>query len=79
MSDYQPNKIIPGTVYKVVQLIGQGGMGTVYEVEDTTVGKRYVLKTLHAELARPQGARRAHQQGGAQSSRACRTRTSSRW
>ena len=50
MSDYEPNKVIPGTVYQVIRLIGQGGMGTVYEVEDTTVGKRYVLKTLHAEL-----------------------------
>jgi serine/threonine protein kinase len=50
MSDYPPKHRIPGTVYEVVRLIGQGGMGTVYEVEDTTVGKRYVLKTLHAEL-----------------------------
>ena len=50
MSDYEPNKVIPGTVYQVIRLIGQGGMGTVYEVEDTTVGKRYVLKTLHAVL-----------------------------
>ena len=25
--------------------------GTVYDVEDTTVGKRYVLKTLHGDLA----------------------------
>ena len=50
MSDYEPNKMIPGTVYQVVRLLGQGGMGTVYEVEDTTVGKRYVLKTLHAAL-----------------------------
>src|ERR1700722_5776671 len=50
MSDYEPNRIIPGTVYQVIRLLGQGGMGTVYEVEDTTVGKRYVLKTLHANL-----------------------------
>jgi serine/threonine protein kinase len=50
MSDYQPNRVIPGTVYQVIRLLGQGGMGTVYEVEDTTVGKRYVLKTLHAQL-----------------------------
>src|SRR5277367_1023776 len=50
MSDYEPNKVIPGTVYQVIRLLGQGGMGTVYEVEDTTVGKRYVLKTLHANL-----------------------------
>ena len=39
-----------GSRYEIVRLLGQGGMGTVYEVEDTTVGKRYVLKTLHAHL-----------------------------
>jgi serine/threonine protein kinase len=50
MSDYASNTIIPGTVYQVVRLLGRGGMGTVYEVEDTTVGKRYVLKTLTAQL-----------------------------
>ena len=47
---YKPGERIPGTVYCVVKLIGAGGMGTVYDVEDTTVGKRYVLKTLHPEL-----------------------------
>jgi len=41
---------VPGTVYRIVRMIGAGGMGTVYDVEDTTVGKRYVLKTLHPEL-----------------------------
>jgi serine/threonine-protein kinase len=45
--DYQPGEQVPGTVYKVLRLIGAGGMGTVYDVEDTTIGKRYVLKTLH--------------------------------
>jgi serine/threonine protein kinase len=48
--DYQPGERIPGTVYRVIRMIGAGGMGTVYDVEDTTVGKRYVLKTLHPEL-----------------------------
>ncbi len=48
---YQPGEIVPGTIYRVVQPLGSGGMGTVYEVEDTTVGKPYVLKTLNAELA----------------------------
>jgi serine/threonine protein kinase len=34
-------------------------MGTVYDVEDTTIGKRYVLKTLHPQLgAREDLARR---------------------
>ena len=49
-SDYAPNQILPGTVYQVIRTLGSAGTGTVYEVEDTTVGKRYVLKTLHAEL-----------------------------
>jgi serine/threonine-protein kinase len=48
--DYQPGERVPGTVYCVIRMIGAGGMGTVYDVEDTTVGKRYVLKTLHPEL-----------------------------
>jgi serine/threonine-protein kinase len=48
--DYQPGLRVPGTVYQVVRLIGAGGMGTVYDVEDTTIGKRYVLKTLHPRL-----------------------------
>ncbi len=57
--DYQPGEQVPGTVYRVVRLIGAGGMGTVYDVEDTTIGKRYVLKTLHPQLgAREDLARR---------------------
>ena len=57
--EYQPEERIPGTVYEVVRLIGAGGMGTVYDVEDTTIGKRYVLKTLHPQLgAREDLARR---------------------
>ena len=57
--DYQPGEQVPGTVYKVLRLIGAGGMGTVYDVEDTTIGKRYVLKTLRPLLgAREDLARR---------------------
>jgi serine/threonine protein kinase len=48
--DYLPGERLAGTVYEVVRLIGAGGMGTVYDVEDTTIGKRYVLKTLHPQL-----------------------------
>jgi serine/threonine-protein kinase len=47
---YQNGHLIVGTVYRVVQHIGTGGMGSLYEVEDTTVGRHYVLKTLHPEL-----------------------------
>ncbi|HEY3816048.1 MAG TPA: protein kinase [Polyangiaceae bacterium] len=57
--DYQPGEQVPGTVYVVMRLLGVGGMGTVYDVEDTTIGKRYVLKTLHPQLgAREDLARR---------------------
>jgi serine/threonine-protein kinase len=57
--DYQPGQILPGTVYRVLRLIGVGGMGTVYDVEDTSIGKRYVVKTLHPKLgAREDLARR---------------------
>ncbi len=57
--DYQPGQPLPGTVYKILRLIGVGGMGTVYDVEDTTIGKRYVIKTLHPKLgAREDLARR---------------------
>jgi serine/threonine protein kinase len=48
--EYQSGERLPGTVYEVVRLIGAGGMGTVYDVVDTTIGKRYVLKTLHPQL-----------------------------
>jgi serine/threonine-protein kinase len=49
--EYQPGQAIPGTVYRVHRVLGAGGMGTVYDVEDTSIGKRYVLKTLHGDLA----------------------------
>jgi serine/threonine-protein kinase len=48
--DYQPGELIPGTIYLIVRTLGADGMGTVYDVEDTTIGKRYVLKTLHPEI-----------------------------
>src|SRR5262245_24297463 len=47
---YEPGTVLPGTVYRVIKHLATGGMGTVYEVEDTTVEKRYVLKTLHPQL-----------------------------
>jgi eukaryotic-like serine/threonine-protein kinase len=47
---YLPDARVAGTVYRVIKLLGRGGMGNVYDVEDTTVGKRYVLKTLTPDL-----------------------------
>ncbi len=48
--DYAPGELVPGTIYRVLGKIASGGMGAVYDVEDTSVGKRYVLKALHPDL-----------------------------
>src|SRR5262249_51916483 len=37
--------------YEVVSVIGEGGMGTVYEVRHTTLGRRFALKVLRRDLA----------------------------
>ena len=37
--------------YRVVRLLGRGGMGEVYEVEHTTLGRTYALKLLPEEFA----------------------------
>jgi serine/threonine-protein kinase len=44
--EYQDGEIVPGTPYRVVCLLGAGGMGSVYEVEHIELGRRYVLKSL---------------------------------
>jgi serine/threonine-protein kinase len=49
--EFEPNEVIPGTRYRVLRLLGVGGMGSVYEVEHTELGKRFVLKALQSELA----------------------------
>ncbi len=38
--------------YRIVELIGRGGMGVVYRVEHTRIGKQMAMKLLHGELAR---------------------------
>jgi serine/threonine protein kinase len=50
--EFQDGEVIGGTRYKVIRLIGVGGMGSVYEVEHLELGKRFVLKALLRELAR---------------------------
>jgi serine/threonine-protein kinase len=45
-------KVLANT-YQVVRILGEGGMGRVYEAQHTRIaGKRYALKALHPEFAR---------------------------
>ena len=46
----QPGEIIDGK-YRIVRLVGEGGMGAVYEGENTRIKRRVAIKVLHAAVA----------------------------
>ena len=46
----QTGQIIEGK-YRIVRLLGQGGMGSVYEGENTRIHRRVAIKVLHASVA----------------------------
>jgi len=57
-----PTPIEPGTEvdhFKVVRLIGRGGMGEVYLARDTQLGRKVALKVVHPrQIGSPDAARR---------------------
>src|SRR6186713_843298 len=49
--EFQDGEVIAGTRYRVLKLIGVGGMGSVYQVEHVELGKHFVLKALLRQLS----------------------------
>ena len=49
-----PGDVIGGK-YRIVRLIGDGGMGTVYEAHHEFLDTNVALKFLHSELAKRAG------------------------
>ena len=43
--------------YEILALLGEGGMGQVYEVRHVSLDRRFAMKLLRRELARDDGAR----------------------
>jgi serine/threonine-protein kinase len=46
----QPGEIIEGK-YRIVRLVGEGGMGAVYEGENTRIKRKVAIKVLHSAVA----------------------------
>jgi eukaryotic-like serine/threonine-protein kinase len=54
VSRFGPGDLVSGK-YRIVRLIGDGGMGVVYEARHEVLGSSVALKFLHADLAKRPG------------------------
>lgn len=48
---FRGGQLIPNSPYRIVKVLGSGGMAAVYRAEDVSLRKTVVIKMLHAELA----------------------------
>ncbi|HET9620832.1 MAG TPA: serine/threonine-protein kinase [Kofleriaceae bacterium] len=47
---FQPDEVVEGR-YRILRMLADGGMGTVYLAEHVLIKRRLAIKVLHAELA----------------------------
>ncbi len=60
-SELMPERVAS---YKLIKLLGRGGMGSVYEAEDVENGRRVALKLIAADhVASPEAVERFRQEG----------------
>jgi len=61
-TDLVMGQVIPGTRYRLLSTIGEGGMGTVYAAEHVDLEKKVALKLLRADIASDAEALRGFRQ-----------------
>ncbi len=60
-SEAMPDRV---ATYKLIRLLGRGGMGSVYEAEDVEIGRRVALKLIAADhVSSPEAVERFRQEG----------------
>ncbi len=64
---FEPGQIVGGK-YKIVSLLGRGGIGSVYKVDQVFLGQSFALKTLNSQKASDQLIRRFQNEARAASS-----------
>jgi serine/threonine protein kinase len=62
MATFAPGALVCDGRFRVIRALAFGGMGSVYEVEDASIGRRFVLKMLHADLADDDLRRQMHRE-----------------